>query len=243
MTSPYPLQGKTYCIIGGTSGMGLAISKECAALGAHVFATGTSDRSLEEARDELGPDVDLSILDIRDQAQVKAYAGRFATLDALINCAGASFPEQELDPSVMLNAITINLTGVGYICAAMHGPLKAAEGCVVNFGSLTSYLGSKTNPAYSAAKGGIIQLTKSLARMWGPHGIRVNAISPGYVQTKMTAFRWQDAAQNEEIIKRTPLGRWGQVADVVGPTLFLCSDSAGFITGVSIPVDGGFLLT
>ena len=143
----------------------------------------------------------------------------------------------------MADAIGINLLGVGYVCSAMYPALKAGRGSVVNFGSLTSFLGSASNPAYSAAKGGIVQLTKSLARMWGSDGIRVNAIAPGYVQTKMTAFRWKDEQQVQAIIERTPLGRWAQVDDIVGPTLFLCSDAAGFVTGVTLPVDGGFLLT
>jgi NAD(P)-dependent dehydrogenase (short-subunit alcohol dehydrogenase family) len=106
-----------------------------------------------------------------------------------------------------------------------------------------SFLGSASNPAYSAAKGGIVQLTKSLARLWGPHGVRVNAVAPGYVRTRLTAFRWQDAAESRAVLARTPLARWGEPEDIVGPTLFLCSRAAAFITGVVLPVDGGYLTT
>ena len=83
--------------------------------------------------------------------------------------------------------------------------------------------------------------TKSLARLWGPHGVRVNAVAPGYVRTRLTAFRWQDAAESRAVLARTPLARWGEAEDIVGPTLFLCSREAGFITGVVLPVDGGYL--
>lgn len=240
---PHWLSRRTVCVIGGSSGIGLAIAKACASHGAQVFITGTSVTRVEELRVEFGGAVAIDTLDVRDQAAVHRYCAKFERVDALINCAGASFPHRELDASVMADTIAINLLGAGYICSSMYPALKAAKGCIVNFGSLTSFLGSATNPAYSAAKGGIVQLTKSLARMWGADGIRVNAIAPGYVQTKMTAFRWKDEDQSKAIIARTPLGRWAQVDDIVGPTLFLCSNEASFVTGVILAVDGGFLLT
>jgi NAD(P)-dependent dehydrogenase (short-subunit alcohol dehydrogenase family) len=239
----HELSNKSACVIGGASGIGLAIAAAAQQRGAKVFVTGTSTNSIAAARDTLGDTAQTGVLDIRDRQAVESYCADFKSLDVLINCAGASFPYRELDPAVMADAIGINLLGVGYVCSAMYPALKAARGSVVNFGSLTSFLGSASNPAYSAAKGGIVQLTKSLARMWGADGIRVNAIAPGYVQTKMTAFRWKDEQQAQGIIARTPLGRWAQVEDIVGPTLFLCSDAAGFVTGVTLPVDGGFLLT
>ena len=237
------LSGKTVCVIGGASGIGLAIAAAAGRQGAQVFVTGTSENSVAVAREALGGTAETGVLDIRDRHAVESCCANFKAVDALINCAGASFPHRELDPAVMADAIGINLLGVGYVCSAMYPALKAGRGSVVNFGSLSSFLGSASNPAYSAAKGGIVQLTKSLARMWGPDGIRVNAIAPGYVQTKMTAFRWKDEQQAQAIIDRTPLGRWAQVDDIVGPTLFLCSDAARFVTGVTLPVDGGFLLT
>jgi NAD(P)-dependent dehydrogenase (short-subunit alcohol dehydrogenase family) len=237
------LSNRRLCVIGGASGIGLAIATAAQREGAKVFVTGTSQNSLASAGETLGDGAQTSVLDIRDSEAVAAYCANFSSLDALINCAGASFPYRELDPAVMADAISINLLGVGYVCSAMYPALKAARGSIVNFGSLTSFLGSASNPAYSAAKGGIVQLTKSLARMWGADGIRVNVIAPGYVQTKMTEFRWKDEQQAQGIIARTPLGRWAQVEDIVGPTLFLCSDAAAFVTGVTLPVDGGFLLT
>lgn len=235
--------GKRICVVGATSGMGSAIAKELISRGSEVYITGSSEASVACARNEFSGLRAADVLDITRQSDIDAYARSFSRIDALINCAGASFPNQETEPAVFLNTIAINLSGIGHTCIAMYPALREARGCVVNFGSLTSYLGSMTNPAYSAAKGGIIQLTKSLARMWGPDGIRVNAVSPGYVKTKMTAFRWEDQSQVKAIEDRTPLGRWALPEDIVGPTLFLCSEEARFVTGVSLPVDGGFLLT
>lgn len=234
---------KRVCVVGGTSGMGAAIAMAAAKLNADVWITGSHSKSVSNAEVQFQGKCHIHQLDIRDPDAIREYCLNFTELDALINCAGVSFPNLETDPSVFSDAITVNLTGIGHICLGMKESLAARKGCIVNFGSMTSFLGSASNPAYSAAKGGIIQLTKSLARMWGAEGIRVNAIAPGYIQTKMTAFRWKSEEGTKEIVTRVPLSRWGMPEDVVGPTLFLCSEDAAYITGAVIPVDGGFLLT
>ena len=105
---------------------------------------------------------------------------------------------------------------------------------------MLSQFGSGFVPAYSASKGGIVQLTKSLAIGWAVHGIRVNAVAPGWIETEMTRPLREDPTRSQAILDRTPLGRWGNTADVVGPVLFLCSDAAKFITGAILPVDGGY---
>jgi NAD(P)-dependent dehydrogenase (short-subunit alcohol dehydrogenase family) len=111
---------------------------------------------------------------------------------------------------------------------------------VVNIASMLSFFGSGYAPAYSASKGGIVQLTKSLAIAWAPHGVRVNAIAPGWIETPLTAPLLADAAKRDAITARTPLGRWGKPADVAGAALFLASPAAAFITGAVLPVDGGY---
>jgi NAD(P)-dependent dehydrogenase (short-subunit alcohol dehydrogenase family) len=233
---------KRACVVGGTSGIGAAIASALIARGAEVWVTGASEATAAEmAARHPALAARAHALDLRDRAQIGAYCARFAGLDILINAAGASFPGRECEPAVLLDAIAINLSGIAQVTLAMSSALRARKGCVVNFASLTSFLGSASNPAYSAAKGGIVQLTKSLARLWGPHGVRVNAVAPGYVRTRLTAFRWQDAAESRAVLARTPLARWGEAEDIVGPTLFLCSREAGFITGVVLPVDGGYL--
>ena len=234
------LSGKTVCVIGGASGIGLAIAAAAVRDGAQVFVTGTSENSVAAAGEALGGIAQTGILDIRDRHAVENYCANFKSLDALINCAGASFPHRELDPAVMADTIGINLLGVGYVCSAMYPALKAGRGSVVNFGSLTSFLGSASNPAYSAAKGGIVQLTKSLAIAWAEDGIRVNALAPGWIETPMTAPARSDAARHRAILDRTPLGRWGTPDDIAGPALFLASDAARFITGAVLVVDGGY---
>jgi 2-dehydro-3-deoxy-D-gluconate 5-dehydrogenase len=126
------------------------------------------------------------------------------------------------------------------LCSAARELLFASRGCVINIASMLSFFGSGQAPAYSASKGGVVQLTKSLAIAWAPHGVRVNAIAPGWIETALTAPLVSDPAKRDAITARTPLGRWGQPADVAGAALFLASPAAAFITGVILPVDGGY---
>jgi 2-dehydro-3-deoxy-D-gluconate 5-dehydrogenase len=126
------------------------------------------------------------------------------------------------------------------VCAAARPLLAKTRGCVINIASMLSFFGSGFVPAYSASKGGIVQLTKSLAIAWAADGIRVNAIAPGWIETAMTAPLVADPARRDAITARTPLARWGQPADVAGAALFLASPAAAFITGVILPVDGGY---
>ena len=113
---------------------------------------------------------------------------------------------------------------------------------MVNIASMLSFFGGAHAPGYSASKGGVAQLTKSLANAWAPQGVRVNAVAPGYIATALTQALQDDASKSGPILARTPMGRWGTPADVAGPVLFLCSDAAAFVTGVILPVDGGYLV-
>jgi NAD(P)-dependent dehydrogenase (short-subunit alcohol dehydrogenase family) len=126
------------------------------------------------------------------------------------------------------------------VCSAASELLFASRGCIVNIASMLSFFGSGLVPGYSASKGGIVQLTKSLAIAWAPRGVRVNAIAPGWIETAMTAPLTNDPARREAIIARTPLARWGQPEDVAGAALFLASPAAAFVTGIVLPVDGGY---
>jgi NAD(P)-dependent dehydrogenase (short-subunit alcohol dehydrogenase family) len=136
--------------------------------------------------------------------------------------------------------IDINLVGTMRMCAAALPLLKDSRGCVLNIASMLSFFGSGLAPAYSASKGGIAQLTKSLAIAWAAHGIRVNALAPGWIETPLTRPLIDDPARRQAIIDRTPMGRWGKPEDVTGAALFLCSPAAAFITGAVLPVDGGY---
>jgi NAD(P)-dependent dehydrogenase (short-subunit alcohol dehydrogenase family) len=129
------------------------------------------------------------------------------------------------------------------MCRAFKAALARRNGCIVNTASMLSTFGGGLVPAYSASKGGVVQLTKSLAIAWAPDGIRVNAIAPGWIATSLTQALQDDPARSELILARTPMRRWGHPEDLVGPVLFLCSPGAAFITGAVLTVDGGYSIT
>jgi NAD(P)-dependent dehydrogenase (short-subunit alcohol dehydrogenase family) len=234
-------EDRIVCVVGGTSGIGRVVANAFHSAGAAVFATASSEESASRARQDLPATMQIDPLDVRDAGAIAGYCSRFDELDVLVNTVGASFPFQELEPVTLRDTVAINLTGVALLCSGMYPALRRAEASVINYASMTAFFGSSSNPIYSAAKGGLVQLTKSLALLWGPDRIRVNAVAPGYIRTRLTERRWDDAQGSQEITGRTPLGRWGEPDDLVGPTLFLGSSAAAFVTGAVLPVDGGFL--
>jgi NAD(P)-dependent dehydrogenase (short-subunit alcohol dehydrogenase family) len=129
------------------------------------------------------------------------------------------------------------------VCAAARDGLKRRGGCIVNTASMLSFFGGGLVPGYSASKGGIAQLTKSLAIAYADDGIRVNAIAPGWIATPLTQPLQDDPVRTAPILMRTPMKRWGQPHDLVGPVVFLASPQAAFVTGVILPVDGGYLIS
>ena len=135
----------------------------------------------------------------------------------------------------------VNLTGTFRVATAFVEQLKAGPGCVINVASMYSFFGSPHAPAYGASKAGVQQLTKSLALAWAEHGIRVNAVAPGWIRTALTEAGRADADFNRRIIERSPTGRWGEPEEVAGAVVFLASPAAGFVNGVTLPVDGGYL--
>ena len=137
--------------------------------------------------------------------------------------------------------LDVNLTGAMRLSTACRDML-AGGGAILNIASMFSFFGAGHAPAYAASKGGVAQLTKSLAVAYAKEGIRVNALAPGWIETSMTAVPRANPTRNAELMGRTPLGRWGTPKDLVAPALFLCSPLAGFITGAILPVDGGYLV-
>lgn len=227
-------------VTGGGSGIGRAIAWGFAQQGCTVTAAGLDQADPWENTGR-GASIEVRHLDVRDGDSVANVIGGLSKLDVLVNAAGTILRNgREHDPSGFAEVIDVNLSGTMRVCSAARELLFAARGCVINIASMLSFFGSGQVPAYSASKGGVAQLTKSLAIAWAAYGVRVNAIAPGWIETPLTRPLYEDAAQRERILARTPLGRWGQPEDLVGAALLLASPAAAFITGVVLPVDGGY---
>jgi NAD(P)-dependent dehydrogenase (short-subunit alcohol dehydrogenase family) len=179
-------------------------------------------------------------LDITDSTAVTTFAATFDALAVLVNAAGVLRLREEYDPAEFARVVDINLTGTMRMAVACRAALAKAKGTIINIASMHAIFGAPLSPAYAASKGGVVQLTKSLAVAWAEDGIRVNAIAPGWIETPMTVPARADADRNRAILDRTPLGRWGTPDDIVGPAMFLASDAARFITGAVLVVDGGY---
>ena len=234
--------GKAALVCGGTSGIGAAIGRALTALGAEVTVSGATAAEADAARQSAGFAGTAIELDVRDGEAIESCLRRFSRLDILVNCAGVIRRGAEHDPKVFAEVIDINLTGAMRLCAAARALLAAAQGCIVNTASMYSFFGGGHAPGYTASKGGIAQLTKALAVAYAADRIRVNAIAPGWIATALTRVVRDDPRKSAAILGRTPLGRWGEPDDVAAATLFLCSPAAAFVTGVILPVDGGYLI-
>ncbi len=236
--------GSSVLVTGGTSGIGAAIAAGFAAAGATVTATGATEGEVEAARASAAHGVAHRPLDVRDRAAVEALVAALPALDVVVNCAGIIRRGDELDPDVFAAVVDVNLTGSMRVCAAARPLLaRSTGGAIVNLASVLTFRGGGLVPGYAASKGGIGQMTKSLAIAYAADGIRVNAVAPGWIATPLTRDLQDDPARSNAILARTAMGRWGQPGDVVGGVLFLASPAAGFVTGAILPIDGGYLTT
>lgn len=229
--------GRKALVTGGTSGIGLGTARFLASLGAQVTAIGLA------AADAPAIDgVDFVDLDITDVPAIERLFTGIDALDFLINAAGVGYRLTEFDLSVFERVISVNLTAAMRVAMLAHPALQRAAGAsVVNLSSMYATFGSAESPAYASSKGGIDQLTRSLAVAWKGDGIRVNAVAPGWIDTPLTLQLQDDEPLNAAILGRSPTGRWGTPSEVGAAIAFLCSPAAAFINGVTLPVDGGYL--
>jgi 2-deoxy-D-gluconate 3-dehydrogenase len=248
----FSLKGKSGIVTGGGSGIGKAISKGVVQAGAEIVITGRNKERLEKVADELrpfgGPVVPVRT-DISKMGDIKNLVDRavkeFGKIDFIFNNAGIirRSPSEEFTEKDWDETIDINLKGPFFLAQAVARVMisQKRKGKIINTSSLAAVQGGKRVPAYAASKGGLSQVTKSMANDWAKYNILVNAIGPGWVKTELTEPLQQDIERYTEITSRIPLGRWADPEDLVGAAIFLASDASDYITGQTIFVDGGWL--
>lgn len=249
----FDLTGKTAIVTGGNGGIGLGIAQGLADAGANLVILGRNDtknqRVVEHFKNQQRPCLGLTC-DVAIKADiercVEATLAKFGGIDILINNAGIAGggPPETIPDDIWDQVLDINLKSVLTFSQAVQPHLKAAGGGkIINIGSMYSIFGSADVLPYAASKGGVIQLTKSLAIAWAQHNIQVNTIVPGWISTEMTAPVMDNKAFFDMIIARTPEGRFGQPEEFAGAAVFLASAASNFVTGISLPVDGGYSIT
>jgi len=249
----FDLKGRVAIVTGGNGGVGLGMARGLASAGARVVVAARNAEKSRAAVDEpagLGAAEPLAIeVDVADESSVASMAGeaaeRCGRIDVLVNNAGISIrggQPQDYSLADWHRVLDTNLTS-GFLCArAVHPVFKrVGGGKIINIGSMFSIFGNSTVAAYGASKGGLVQLTKSLAVAWARDNVQVNAVLPGWVDTDLTrAGRHHYPDLNDRVLRRTPAGRWGNIDDFAGIAVFLASGASDFITGAVITVDGGY---
>lgn len=224
-------------VTGGGTGIGRAVAEHFIGLGDAVTALGL------DADSDLSEEILYRELDVTNEVALRAVATELDGIDCLVNCAGILKQEQEWNPEVFEAVVNVNLNATFRACSAFRHQLANSRGAIVNIASMWSYFGSPRSPAYAASKTAITSLTRSCAVAWAAEGIRVNAVAPGWVETRMTRAARSDVQRVAKITERIPLGRWAQPQDIANVIAFLCSDAAGYMTGTVLPVDGGYSIS
>lgn len=250
MIKLFNLEGKRALIVGGGGDLGFAIMEGLLEAGARAVAVDI-DPSVDNLAASLrarGLDVSALLVDITDRDAIKksvadAEALLGGAIDILVNSAGIQrrSPSETFSETDWDDVISVNLTATFiYSQQVAKNMIANGHGKIINVASIMSFFGGITIPAYAASKGGVAQLTKALSNDWAAKGICVNAIAPGYIDTKLNTALIKDVARSSEVLLRTPMKRWGLPDDMKGAAVFLASHASDFVTGVVLPVDGGY---
>ena len=247
----FSLAGKIAVITGGTTGIGRALSLGLADAGADVIATARRQEQLDAtaaAIEDRGRQTLRLASDVCDRTSLErllaAVLERFGKVDILINCAGKTkrSPTLTMPEEEWASILDTNLTGTLRSCQVFGKPmLERGYGRIVNIASLNSFVALTEVAAYAASKAGVVSLTRSLAVEWSKKGVTVNAIAPGVFRTDLNAGLLDGTPRGQELLMRTPMGRFGKTEELIGAAIYLASDAASFMTGETLVVDGGFL--
>ena len=248
----FDLTGKVAIVTGGNGGIGLGMAQGLAQAGAKIAVVGRNAEKSAAAAQGLADEAKVETLvvtaDLAHADQVERVAAevldRFGRIDILFNNAGINIrkPPHELSLEDWHTVLDVNLTSAFLLSKAVYPAMKrAGGGKIINIGSMTSIFGSSFAPAYATSKGGIVQLTKSMALAWAPDHIQVNAILPGWFDTELTEKARQEIpGLHERVLARIAHGRWAKPADMAGTAVWLASPASDYVTGIVVPVDGGY---